>query len=203
MRGPDGTFLARPTGMSLGMQDASGAIEPRIRRIVAECLGVTPGELCGEASLADELAVDSLDLLEIAIAIEAELGITLAERRLEAVRSYGDLVALVGSLVVEARPPATISAPAVLARVVQPEGAMQRGSVQRALLLTPYAAETVAEEALHAGPGAYLEIRLRGRVAASVIRRIRALFARLVERGVPVHLEPESLARVASSRPAA
>jgi acyl carrier protein len=189
------------TGMSLGMQSAT--IEPRVRQIVAERLGVTPGELCREASLADELAVDSLDLLEIAIAIEAELGITMAERRLEAVRSYGDLVVLVEALVAEARPFATLPASAVLTRVVPAEGATRRGTVQRALQLTPYAAETVAEEALHAGPGAYLEIRLRGRVAAGVITRIHALFARLVERGVPVHVEPEPLTRVASSRPAA
>ncbi len=181
---------------------ATTAIEPRIRRLVAECLGVTIEELIPEASLADELAVDSLDLLEVAMAIEADVGISVSERRLEEVRSYGDLVAMVASLVAESRRPEPLAAPAVLARVVPAEGAT-RGMVQRALLLTPYAAETVTEEALHAGPGAYLEIRLRGRVAAGAITRVRALFGRLIERGVPVHVEPEPLAHLAGTRPAA
>jgi acyl carrier protein len=189
--------------MSLVVQGATTAIEPRIRRLVAERLGVMPEELIPEASLADELAVDSLDLIEIAMAIEAEVGITVSERRLEMVRSYGDLVAMVESLVAERRRPEAIAAPAVLARVVPAEGATRRGTVQHALLLTPYAVETVTEEALHAGPGAYLEIRLRGRVAAGVIARVRALFARLVERGVPVHVEPEPLTHLAGTRPAA
>jgi len=185
------------------MQGATTTIEPRVRRLVAERLGVTAEELIPEASLADELAVDSLDLLEIAMAIEAELGITVSERRLETVRSFGDLVALVASLVAESRHPDPVGAPAVLVRVVPAEGTPQGGTVHRALLLTPYAAETLAEEALHAGPGASLEIRLRGRVGAGVITRVRTLFARLLARGVPVHVEPESLTRIAGARPAA
>jgi len=185
------------------MQGATTTIEPRVRRLLAERLGVTAEELIPEASLADELAVDSLDLLEIAMAIEAELGITVSERRLETVRSFGDLVALVASLVAESRHPDPVGAPAVLVRVVPAEGAPQGGTMHRALLLTPYAAETVTEEALHAGPGASLEIRLRGRAGAGVITRVRTLFARLVARGVPVHVEPESLTRIAGARPAA
>jgi len=55
------------------MSFANAALEPRVRRLVAERLGVSPEDLIPEASLADELAVDSLDLLEIAIALEADL----------------------------------------------------------------------------------------------------------------------------------
>jgi acyl carrier protein len=185
----------------MGLTNA--AIEPRIRQLVAERLGVSPEDLIPEASLADELAVDSLDLLEVAIAIEADLGIAVTERLLAGVRSYGDLVGLVASLVQEARRPEPAVEPAVLARVVPAEGGPRRGAVERALLLTPYAAETVAEDALRAGPGACLEITLRGRVAAGTVARVRALFARLVEHGIPVHVEPEPVAHLAGSRPAA
>ena len=185
------------------MSFANAAIEPRVRRLVAERLGVSPEDLIPEASLADELAVDSLDLLEIAIALEADLGITVVEHALADVRSYGDLVDLAASLVEETRRPDPVLTPAVLACVVPAEGDPRRGGVQRALLLTPYAAETVAEDAVRAGPGARLEITLRGRVVGGTVARVRALFARLVERGVPVHVEPEPVAHLAGSRPAA
>jgi acyl carrier protein len=185
------------------MSLANAAIEPRVRQLVAERLGVSPEDLIAEASLADELAVDSLDLLEVAIALEAEFGIAVAERPLAGVRSYGDLVGLVASLVEETRRPEPLMAPAVLARVVPADGSSRGGAVQRALLLTPYATETVAEDAMRAGPGACLEITLRGRVAAGTVARVRALFARLVERGIPVHVGPEPLARLTGSRPAA
>src|SRR5262245_8214710 len=146
------------------MSFATAAIEPRVRRLVADRLGVSPADLIPESSLADELAVGSLDVLEIAIGLEAELGITVAEHALADVRSYGDLVSLVASLVEETRRPDPVLAPAVLACVVPAERDPQRGEVQRALLLTPYAAETVAEDAVRAGPGARVEITLRGRV---------------------------------------
>jgi acyl carrier protein len=185
------------------MSFANAALEPRVRRLVTERLGVSPEDLIPEASLADELAVDSLDVLEIAIALEAELGITVAEHALADVRSYGDLVSLVASLVEETRRPDPVLAPAVLACVVPAERDPQRGEVQRALLLTPYGAATVAEDAVRAGPGARLEITLRGHVVDGTVARVRALFARLVERGVPVHVEPEPVAHLAGSRPAA
>jgi len=185
------------------MSFASAAIEPRVRQLVAERLGVSPEDVIPGASLADELAVDSLDLLEIAIALEAELGIAVAERPLLDVRSYGDLVSLVASLVEETRRPEPALAAAVLAGVVPAEGVPRRGGIRRALLLTPYAAEIVAEDAMRAGPGACLEITLRGRVAAGAVSRVRSLFARLVKRGIRVHVEPEPVAHLAGNRPAA
>src|SRR5262249_35785574 len=140
----DGTLLAHPGDMSL----ANAAIEPRVRCLVAERLGVSREDLIPEASLADELAVDSLDPLEIGVAIETDLGIALTERALAGVRSYGDLVSLVAFLVEETRCPDPVPAPAVLACVVPAEGDPRRGAVRRTLILTPYALETVVEDAM-------------------------------------------------------
>jgi len=44
--------------------------------LLARELGVGPDELAPESSLADDLAVDSLELVEIAMAVEEELGVT-------------------------------------------------------------------------------------------------------------------------------
>ncbi len=53
--------------------------EPRVRRLVAHCLGVGVGQLAPEVSLTDDLAADSLDLVELAITLEAEFGIVVPE----------------------------------------------------------------------------------------------------------------------------
>ena len=73
-------------------------VEPRVRRVVAEQLGVNVEELTPEVSLTDDLAADSLDLLELTLALEAEFGIVVSESALERVRTYGDLRATVHAL---------------------------------------------------------------------------------------------------------
>ena len=66
-------------------------VEPRVRRLVADHLGVGTEELTRDVSLADELAVDSLDLVELALALETEFGISVSEATLDDVRTYGEL----------------------------------------------------------------------------------------------------------------
>src|SRR2546428_2104470 len=73
-------------------------VEPRVRRVVAEQLGVSTEELTPDVSLIDDLAADSLDLLELTLALEAEFGIVISESTLERVRTYRDLRATVHAL---------------------------------------------------------------------------------------------------------
>src|SRR5207244_2672657 len=68
------------------------ALEPRVRCLVADTLGVGIDELAPDVSLTDELAADSLDLAELAARLEAELGLVVPERVLAHLRTYGDLV---------------------------------------------------------------------------------------------------------------
>src|SRR5438874_810564 len=68
------------------------AIEPRIRCLVADTLGVGIDELAPEVSLTDELAADSIDLAELAARLEAEHGLVVPERVDARLRTYGDLV---------------------------------------------------------------------------------------------------------------
>ena len=62
-------------------------MEPHVRRLVAEHLGVGVEELVSEVSLRDDLAADSLDLVELALALEGEFPIAVPERILDEVRS--------------------------------------------------------------------------------------------------------------------
>src|SRR5437762_2295625 len=105
----------------------SNDIEPRARGIVAERLGVGPEELRPDVSLADELAVDSLDLIDLALALEAEWGVVLRRRALESVRTYGDLLAAVAAAPRRGARRARVSPIFARARVV-PAGGTAAGS---------------------------------------------------------------------------
>jgi acyl carrier protein len=80
----------------------SSELEERVRRVVAEQLGVDGEQLAPELSFADDLAADSLDLLAIAVAVEEELGIVLRHRVLGGIRTYQDLVDVVLALAAHA-----------------------------------------------------------------------------------------------------
>src|SRR5262245_62181105 len=66
--------------------------EADIRWLVAEQFGVGIDDITPDVSLTDDLAADSLDLVELALALEARSGVTISDRRLEQVRTYRDLL---------------------------------------------------------------------------------------------------------------
>jgi acyl carrier protein len=68
--------------------------ESAVRMLLCEQLGVKREELAPERTLAD-LGADSLDNVEIAMALEDEFSIEIADEELERVRTVEDLFALV------------------------------------------------------------------------------------------------------------
>ena len=80
------------------------AVEERVRALVAEHLGVDRETLARDVSLTDDLAADSLDLLELGVVLEASFGIVVPLRTIDQMRTYGDLVALVRALLDHRRP---------------------------------------------------------------------------------------------------
>lgn len=164
-------------------------VEPRVRRLVADHLGVDLEDLQPQVSLVDDLAVDSLDLIELAIVLEGDLGVSIPERLIETVRTYGDLVdcALAAAREQGRRDArrAELPAPPVLAHVVPADG-NSGATLERAGALTPYTAETIAEDALRAGQGSHLEITLPAGTTDDGLEWIRDQFAWLGYRGVDV-----------------
>jgi len=69
--------------------------EPRVRNVVAIHLDVDPGRLLPGARLGEDLCVDSLAAVELAMVLEDEFDIALPEEVLGCVRTYGDVVRLV------------------------------------------------------------------------------------------------------------
>jgi acyl carrier protein len=158
-------------------------VEARVRKVVAETLGVGPRELAPDVSLTDDLAADSLDMLELALALERQLGVVLPERFCEDVRTYRDLVQ--GTLTVTRLrrvAEAKRNTPAVWigARVVFPDARARL--VAHAGPLTPYLAERIRADALRGGPGTRLELTVRKGSAQEAW--VTSQFAGLAERGV-------------------
>jgi len=60
------------------------------------------------------------------------------------------------------------------------------GTLEQTSWLTPYDAETIAQAALRAGPGARLEVTVSPTVSAASFAAVNALFAWLLEKGVAV-----------------
>lgn len=70
-------------------------MEPQVRSIVAVHLDVDPDRLQAEARLGEDLCVDSLATIELAMVLEDEFDISLPEEVLGCVRTYGDVVRVV------------------------------------------------------------------------------------------------------------
>ena len=152
-------FVARAAWMRRAQP--SQDLELQVRSLVAEHLGVGSDELAPEVSLADDLAADSLDLVELALVLEGEFGIAVPETTLEEVRTYGQLVEAVRALVRhrdDGVATALAAEPAPVRVRLVPAPGRTAGDLERADWLTPYTAQTIAEDAVRSGPGARLEV---------------------------------------------
>jgi acyl carrier protein len=162
-------------------------VEPSVRRVVAEHLGVGVEELVSHVSLRDDLAADSLDLVELALALEGEFAIVVPERVLDEVRTFSDLVRTTGVLI-RARRKADARGPEppqhIWARIVPPSGESS-GTLERTGWLTPYLAETIAEDTVRAGRGARVELTVAAGAREGPVHEHRQ-FVGLGSRGVPV-----------------
>ena len=174
-------------------------VERRLRALVAERLGVGEDELERHVSLRDDLAVDSLDLLEVAVAIEDAWDVTLPDRLLAQVRTYGELAAATIDLVLRrgrraAREQRPLEAVSVRARIL-PAAGSRRAPLERTELLTPYMIESIGEDTLRAGPGAQLQLTLPAHCDDAAVHKVRDRFAWLGERHIDVRV---SRARVSA-----
>ncbi len=67
----------------------------RLQWLVSAHLDVEPARLVPEVRLGEDLCVDSLAAIELAMVIEDEFDISLPEEVVADVRTYGDVLALV------------------------------------------------------------------------------------------------------------
>jgi len=63
----------------------------KIRDLVAEQLGVDVGTLSSNANILEDLGADSLDVVELVMAIEEEFDIEIPDEDAETMRTLGDV----------------------------------------------------------------------------------------------------------------
>jgi len=68
------------------------SIEDKVKKIIAEKLSVDLEELVPEASFADDLGADSLDLVELIMSMEEEFDIEISDEEAEKLATVKDVL---------------------------------------------------------------------------------------------------------------
>ncbi len=67
----------------------TGSVEERVKKIIAEQLGVEEDEVTPEASFVEDLGADSLDTVELVMALEEEFEIEIPDEDAEKILTVG------------------------------------------------------------------------------------------------------------------
>ncbi|MEI8349736.1 MAG: acyl carrier protein [Candidatus Omnitrophota bacterium] len=68
------------------------SVEEKVKEIIAEQLGVKKEEIKPESSFVDDLGADSLDTVEVVMALEEEFGIEIPDEDAEKITTVGEAV---------------------------------------------------------------------------------------------------------------
>ncbi|HVP38353.1 MAG TPA: acyl carrier protein [Candidatus Saccharimonadales bacterium] len=66
--------------------------EERVKEIIAKELEVSPDQLTNDASFIDDLGADSLDTVELVMALEEEFGIDIPDEDADKIKTVGDVM---------------------------------------------------------------------------------------------------------------
>jgi len=69
------------------------ALEERVADIIVDQLGITREEVVPEASFIDDLGADSLDIVELVMAMEEEFDVEIPDEDAEKIQTIGDAIA--------------------------------------------------------------------------------------------------------------
>jgi acyl carrier protein len=72
-------------------------LEEKVKKIIVDQLGVDAAEVTPEASFIEDLGADSLDTVELVMALEEEFGIEIPDEEAEKIVTVKDAVAYIKS----------------------------------------------------------------------------------------------------------
>ena len=73
----------------------------KVKDLVVQHLGVEPGEVTEEKSFTDDLGADSLDIVELVMALEEEFGAAVPDDEAEKIKTVGDAVRFIEAKLAE------------------------------------------------------------------------------------------------------
>lgn len=75
----------------------ASTVETKVKSIIAEQLGVGEDEIKPESSFVDDLGADSLDIVELVMAMEEEFDVEIPDEQAESIKTVKDAVDYINS----------------------------------------------------------------------------------------------------------
>ena len=72
-------------------------VSGKVKKIVADHLGIDEAKVTEEASFIDDLGADSLDTIELVMAFEEEFGSEISDSQAEKILTVGDAIKFIES----------------------------------------------------------------------------------------------------------
>jgi acyl carrier protein len=73
----------------------ASAVETKVKEIVCEQLGVSEGDVTLDASFLEDLGADSLDIVELVMALEEAYDVEISDDQVEKIRTVQDVVSYI------------------------------------------------------------------------------------------------------------
>ena len=73
------------------------SLEAKVKEIIVDQLGVNADEVTNEASFIEDLGADSLDTVELVMALEEEFNMEIADEEAEKIKTVSDAVEFIKS----------------------------------------------------------------------------------------------------------
>jgi len=73
----------------------AASVEARVKEIVCEQLGVNVNEVTSEASFIEDLGADSLDIVELVMALEEEYEMEISDEDAEKIKTVQDIIGFI------------------------------------------------------------------------------------------------------------
>jgi acyl carrier protein len=67
----------------------------KVKEVIVDQLNVEEGDVTETATFIDDLGADSLDLVELVMALEEDFDISIPDEEVESIRTVGDAVAYI------------------------------------------------------------------------------------------------------------
>jgi acyl carrier protein len=75
----------------------AASVETKVKEIICEQLGVSEEEVTPDASFIEDLGADSLDIVELVMALEEEYDMEITDEEAEKIRNVQDVISYIQS----------------------------------------------------------------------------------------------------------